>query len=130
MGASTGFRSSLVITMAGAQLGIQQLLNAEQDAQLIVNQAREAKGQMIKKARDEALQEVEQYRKAKQDEFARLVQEQTSTTDDNSAQLAQTTDAEIQVILGQANAKGEDVISLLLKAVQDVCVDVDDGSRI
>ncbi|XP_022767351.1 V-type proton ATPase subunit G-like isoform X2 [Durio zibethinus] len=57
------------------QGGIQQLLAAEQEAQHIVNAARNAKMARLKQAKEEAEKEIAEYRAQVEKEFQRKVAE-------------------------------------------------------
>ncbi|EPS43202.1 hypothetical protein H072_2813 [Dactylellina haptotyla CBS 200.50] len=54
---------------------IQTLLNAEQEAQKIVQKARAYRVQRVKDARSEAQKEIEEYRQKKEEEFQRFESE-------------------------------------------------------
>ncbi|KAK6597991.1 vacuolar ATPase [Botrytis cinerea] len=58
--------------------GIQTLLDAERDAQKIVQKAREYRTKRVKEARDEAKKEIDAYRQEKEDEFKKFEAEHTS----------------------------------------------------
>ncbi|KAB8290768.1 hypothetical protein EYC80_008405 [Monilinia laxa] len=100
--------------------GIQTLLDAERDAQKIVQRAREYRTKRVKEARDEAKKEIDAYRKEKEDEFKKFEAEHTSGN--KKAEEDANEDAEIKLNeIEEAGKKGGDqVISDLLKAVFDV----------
>ncbi|KAK6602881.1 V-type ATPase [Botrytis cinerea] len=103
--------------------GIQTLLDAERDAQKIVQKgelAREYRTKRVKEARDEAKKEIDAYRQEKEDEFKKFEAEHTSGN--KKAEEDANKDSENQLKeIKEAGKKGESqVISDLLKAVFDV----------
>ncbi|KAI7303488.1 hypothetical protein KC315_g15639, partial [Hortaea werneckii] len=58
--------------------GIQTLLDAEREAQKIVQKAREYRTKRVKDARSEAQKEIEDYRKQKDEEFQKFEKEHSS----------------------------------------------------
>ncbi|RDW62606.1 V-type proton ATPase subunit G [Coleophoma crateriformis] len=100
--------------------GIQTLLDAERDAQKIVQRAREYRTKRVKEARDEAKKEIEEYKKQKDDEFKKFESEHTSGN--KKAEEDANKDAENQIKdIKAAGKKGQDkVVKDLLKAVFDV----------
>ncbi|KAI3875325.1 hypothetical protein MKW92_013804 [Papaver armeniacum] len=59
--------------------GIQQLLAAEQEAQHIVNKARNLKTSRLKQAKEEAEREIAQYRAQVEADFQRKLEEVSKT---------------------------------------------------
>ncbi|OQV05929.1 hypothetical protein CLAIMM_10581 isoform 3 [Cladophialophora immunda] len=55
--------------------GIQTLLDAEKEAQKIVQKAREYRTKRVKDAKTEAQKEIEEYRKKKEEEFKKFESE-------------------------------------------------------
>ncbi|KAL3422562.1 vacuolar ATPase [Phlyctema vagabunda] len=100
--------------------GIQTLLDAERDAQKIVQKAREYRTKRVKEARDEAKKEVDAYKNQKEEEFKKFESEHTSGN--KKAEDDASKDAENQIkTIKEAGKKGQDkVVSDLLKAVFDV----------
>ncbi|CAA6671975.1 unnamed protein product [Spirodela intermedia] len=78
------------------QGGIQQLLAAEQEAQHIVNAARNAKLARLKQAKDEAEKEIAEYRAQVEAEFQKKVLESSGDSGSNVKRLAVETDAKIE----------------------------------
>ncbi|KAG9822514.1 hypothetical protein KCU86_g16581, partial [Aureobasidium melanogenum] len=58
--------------------GIQTLLDAEREAQKIVQQAREYRTKRVKDARSEAQKEIDEYRNKKEEEFKQFSTQHTS----------------------------------------------------
>jgi V-type H+-transporting ATPase subunit G len=100
--------------------GIQTLLDAEREAQKIVQKAREYRTKRVKEARDEAKKEIEAYKKQKDDEFKRFEFEHTSgnkKAEEDANKDAETKMKEIK----EAGKKGQNqIVESLLKAVFDV----------
>jgi len=100
--------------------GIQTLLDAEREAQKIVQRAREYRTKRVKEARDEAKKEIDAYRKEKDDEFKKFESEHTS----GNAKAEQDANVEAETKMKEITAagkKGQDkVVKDLLKAVFDV----------
>ncbi|TGO88918.1 hypothetical protein BPOR_0134g00050 [Botrytis porri] len=85
--------------------GIQTLLDAERDAQKIVQKAREYRTKRVKEARDEAKKEIDAYRKEKEDEFKKFEAEHTSGN--KKAEEDANKDAEIKLKeIKEAGKKG------------------------
>ncbi|KAJ4720802.1 V-type proton ATPase subunit G [Melia azedarach] len=102
------------------QNGIQLLLAAEQDAQQIVNTARNAKMARLKQAKEEAEREVAQFRAQVEAYFQRKVAESTGDSGSNVKRLEIETDAKIQHLKMEAARISHDVMQLLLKHVTTV----------
>lgn len=100
--------------------GIQTLLDAEREAQKIVQRAREYRTKRVKEARDEAKKEIDAYKKQKDDEFKKFEAEHTSGN--KKAEEDANKDAEVQMKgIKEGGKKGQDkVLADLLKAVIDV----------
>ncbi|KAL2071247.1 hypothetical protein VTL71DRAFT_12482 [Oculimacula yallundae] len=100
--------------------GIQTLLDAEREAQKIVQRAREYRTKRVKEARDEAKKEIDAYKKSKDDEFKKFESEHTSGN--KKAEEDANKDAETKIKeIKTAGKKGQDaVVKDLLNAVFDV----------
>ncbi|KAE9375519.1 V-type proton ATPase-like protein subunit G [Stipitochalara longipes BDJ] len=98
--------------------GIQTLLDAEREAQKIVQ--REYRTKRVKEARDEAKKEIEAYRKSKDEEFKKFEAEHTSgnkKAEEDANKDAETKMKEIK----EAGKTGQDqVVKDLLKAVFEI----------
>nr|AEQ39051.1 putative vacuolar ATP synthase subunit G1 [Wolffia arrhiza] len=99
------------------QGGIQQLLAAEQEAQHIVNAARNAKLARLKQAKDEAEKEVAEYRAQVEAEFQKKVLESSGDSGSNVKRLAVETDTKIQQLRAQADNISHDVVQMLIHNV-------------
>ncbi|KAI1006783.1 hypothetical protein K3495_g1435 [Podosphaera aphanis] len=97
--------------------GIQTLLDAEREAQKIVQKDRTKR---VKEARDKAKSEIDAYKTEKDNEFRRFEAEQTSGN--KKAEEDASKEAEIKIAeIRQAGQVGQDeVIQNLLNAVVDV----------
>ncbi|XP_010534284.1 PREDICTED: V-type proton ATPase subunit G 1-like isoform X2 [Tarenaya hassleriana] len=99
------------------QNGIQLLLAAEQEAQQIVNAARNAKMGRLKQAKDEAEKEIAEFHANVEAEFQRKVAETSGDSGANVKRLEQETDSKIEQLKTQASDISHDVVQMLLKHV-------------
>ncbi|KAI9900097.1 hypothetical protein N3K66_004359 [Trichothecium roseum] len=97
--------------------GIQTLLDAERDASKIVQKAREFRTKRVREARDEAKQEIADYKAAKEDEFKKFEAEHSQGN--QQAEDEANKEAEQQIItIKEAGKKSQaNVIKGLLSAV-------------
>ncbi|KAJ4820948.1 V-type proton ATPase subunit G [Rhynchospora pubera] len=102
------------------QSGIQQLLAAEQEAQQIVNAARNAKMARLRQAKEEAEREITAYRAQMEAEFQKKVAESSGDSGANVKRLEQETEEKIANLKQQAAAISPDVVSMLLRHVTSV----------
>ncbi|XP_010245828.1 PREDICTED: V-type proton ATPase subunit G 1-like [Nelumbo nucifera] len=99
------------------QGGIQLLLAAEQEAQCIVNAARNAKMGRLKQAKDEADKEITEYRGHMEAEFQKKVAETSGDSGANVKRLEKETQAKIQHLKSEATRISQDVVHMLLRHV-------------
>jgi len=97
--------------------GIQTLLDAERDAQKIVQQAREYRTKRVKDARNEAQKEIEEYRKEKEDEYQKFEKEHSSGNQKAEEDAKKDTDLKVKEINELGNKKGAEVVNQLITAV-------------
>ncbi|KAI3705543.1 hypothetical protein L1987_75782 [Smallanthus sonchifolius] len=102
------------------QNGIQSLLAAEQEAQQIVNAARNAKLARLKQAKEEAEREVAEFRAQMEADFQRKLTETSGDSGANVKRLEKETDAKIQHLKTEAERISSDVVEMLLKHVTTV----------
>ncbi|KAM7499141.1 hypothetical protein LguiA_023555 [Lonicera macranthoides] len=102
------------------QNGIQLLLTAEQEAQHIVNAARNAKMARLKQAKEEAEKEVAAFRAQMESEFQRKVAESSGDSGANVKRLEKETEAKIDHLKTEASRISHDVVQMLLKHVTTV----------
>ncbi|CAG8958217.1 hypothetical protein HYFRA_00000571 [Hymenoscyphus fraxineus] len=100
--------------------GIQTLLDAERDAQKIVQTAREYRTKRVKEARDEAKKEIDSYKKSKDDEFKSFEAEHTSGNKKAEEEASKDAESKIKEIQAAGKKGQEQVVTDLLKAVFDV----------
>jgi len=97
--------------------GIQTLLEAEKDAAKVVQEARQYRVKRLKDARTEADEEIEAYRKAKEQEFSAFQSSHAGSTQDAQSVI----DKDMEVKLGQItdayNTHKDDVLKKLLDRV-------------
>ncbi|XP_057438333.1 V-type proton ATPase subunit G1-like [Lotus japonicus] len=102
------------------QGGIQQLLAAEQEAQRIVNAAKNEKLARLKQAKEEAEKDIAEYRAHLEHEFQKKVSASSGDSGANVKRLEQETDAKIQHLKTEAGRISQDVVAMLLKYVTTV----------
>ncbi|KAK9064103.1 hypothetical protein SSX86_017975 [Deinandra increscens subsp. villosa] len=100
--------------------GIQLLLTAEQEAQQIVNAARNAKLARLKQAKEEAEKEVAEFRAQMEADFQRKLAESSGDSGANVKRLEKETEAKIQHLKTEADRISHDVVDMLLKVVTSV----------
>ncbi|XP_019443070.1 PREDICTED: V-type proton ATPase subunit G-like isoform X2 [Lupinus angustifolius] len=102
------------------QGGIQQLLAAEQEAQRIVNAAKNEKLARLKQAKEEAEKEIAEYRAQLEREFQKKVIQSSGDSGANVKRLEQETDTKIAHLKIEAERISNDVVAMLLKYVTTV----------
>ncbi|KAJ9175545.1 hypothetical protein P3X46_014091 [Hevea brasiliensis] len=102
------------------QNGIQLLLAAEQEAQHIVNAARNSKMARLKQAKEEAEKDIAEFRAHMEAEFQRKVAESSGDSGANVKRLEQETEAKIHHLEIEAARISHDVVHMLLKHVTTV----------
>ncbi|KAI3520139.1 hypothetical protein L1887_09364 [Cichorium endivia] len=102
------------------QNGIQLLLTAEQEAQQIVNAARNAKLARLKQAKEEAEREVAEFRAQMEADYQRKLTESSGDSGANVKRLEKETDEKIQHLKTEADKISLDVVEMLLKHVTSV----------
>ncbi|CAK8571585.1 unnamed protein product [Lathyrus sativus] len=102
------------------QGGIQQLLAAEQEAQRIVNAAKNEKSARLKQAKEEAEKEIAEYRAKLESEFQKKVSDTSGDSGANVKRLDQETEEKIHHLKEEAARISEDVVAMLLKCVTTV----------
>ncbi|KAI9835247.1 MAG: hypothetical protein M1838_005331 [Thelocarpon superellum] len=106
--------------------GIQTLLDAEREAQKIVQKAREYRTKRVKEARSEAQSEIDAHRKQTEEEFKKFEAEHSSGNKKAEEEADAEADATIKEIGEIGKKKGGQVVDDLLKAVMDVTPQVPD----
>ncbi|EOD50076.1 putative triacylglycerol lipase protein [Neofusicoccum parvum UCRNP2] len=96
--------------------GIQTLLDAEREAQKIVQKDRTKR---VKDARSEAQKEIEEYRQKKEEEFKAFEKEHSSGNKKAEEEADKATDVKLKEIKEIGKKSGNKVIEDLLKAVTD-----------
>ncbi|KAH7138642.1 vacuolar ATPase [Dendryphion nanum] len=97
--------------------GIQTLLDAERDAQKIVQKAREYRTKRVKDARSEAQKEIEEYRQQKEEEFQKFEKEHSSGNKKAEEDANKETDVKVKEIQELGKKSGSKVVDQLLTAV-------------
>ncbi|GKB19743.1 V-type proton ATPase subunit G 1-like protein [Tanacetum coccineum] len=102
------------------QSGIQSLLAAEQEAQQIVNAARNAKLARLKQAKDEAEREVAEFRAQMEADYQRKLTESSGDSGANVKRLEKETNEKIQHLKTEAGRISHDVVGMLLNHITSV----------
>eukprot|EP00887_Chlorella_sp_A99_P007589 scaffold28.g7589.t1 len=102
------------------QDGIQRLLAAEQEAQAIVQKARQAKAARLKQAKDEAEREIVAYKAEREAEFKHKVATDSSSSQENVVRLADESARAVGAINKSIQARKADVLGMLLGHVTAV----------
>ncbi|TIA87709.1 hypothetical protein E3P99_03015, partial [Wallemia hederae] len=97
--------------------GIQTLLEAERDAALIVQQARDYRTTKLKQARVDAQKQVDDIKKAKEDEFKQMQEKSTDTQSTHKKQVEQETETSLKQLNDQFGSKKQVVVDKLLDRV-------------
>ncbi|KAL6171321.1 H(+)-transporting V1 sector ATPase subunit G [Exserohilum turcicum] len=97
--------------------GIQTLLDAEREAQKIVQQAREYRTKRVKDARNEAQKEIDDYRNEKDAEYQKFEKEHSSGNQKAEEDAKKETDAKIHEIEEIGKNSGSKVVDQLIEAV-------------
>ncbi|KAK7520514.1 vacuolar ATPase [Phyllosticta citriasiana] len=101
--------------------GIQTLLDAEREAQKIVQKANVSQPESrVKDARSEAQKEVEEYKKQKEEEFKKFESEHSSGNQKAEEEANKETEAKLKDIKDIGSKSGSKVVEQLLAAVTDV----------
>ncbi|KAH9623019.1 hypothetical protein KSS87_007497 [Heliosperma pusillum] len=104
----------------GSQNGIQLLLAAEQEAQHIVNAAKNAKMARLRQAKEEAERDIADFRAQMEADFQRRLAESSGDSGANVKRLEQETDAKIEQLKSQASNISPQIVQMLLKYVTTV----------
>jgi len=97
--------------------GIQTLLEAEKDAAKVVQEARQYRVKRLKDARTEADGEIEEYRKAKDQEFSAFQSSHVGSTQDAQSVIDKDTEQKLGQITDAYNTHKDDVLGKLLDRV-------------
>ncbi|KAL3469443.1 H+-ATPase G subunit-domain-containing protein [Aspergillus californicus] len=100
--------------------GIQTLLDAEREAQKIVQQSREYRTKRIRDAKSEAQKEIEEYRKQKEEEFKKFEAEHSSGYKKAEDDATKEAEVKIEEIKKAGKDKGPQVVEKLINALVDV----------
>ncbi|KAI4756095.1 hypothetical protein E4T52_11787 [Aureobasidium sp. EXF-3400] len=113
--------------------GIQTLLDAEREAQKIVQQGKSYhlacplhRTKRVKDARSEAQKEIDEYRNKKEEEFKQFSTQHTSGNEQAEKDASKDTDEKLKEIKSIGDKEGSTVVDNLLRAVTDVKPQVPD----
>jgi len=97
--------------------GIQTLLEAEKDAAKIVQQARQYRVQRLKDARTQATKEIEEYKRAREQQFKAFESSRAGSTSNAQSAVDKDTEVKLQVITESYNENKDQVVKKLLDRV-------------
>merc|ERR1711997_486632 len=109
----------------GSKSGIQQLMEAEKKAAMIVAEARKERTERLKSARNEAMKEIDTFRAQKQKELDEMQQKMAAVNTSHS-ELQQETQQKIQDLSQMFKENVADSIQILLAKVGEVAISVPD----
>merc|ERR1712107_823811 len=109
--------------MASGTGSIQRLLKAESEANAKVASARQNKQNLLKKARDDAELEVQNYKQKKEQEFQDYKRNHEADTVSYERQLAQQTNQSVAKTNQEVAVSKEKVIDLILRTISEVHVE-------
>ncbi|KAI4181346.1 MAG: hypothetical protein L6R41_006679 [Letrouitia leprolyta] len=101
-------------------------MQAEREAQKIVQKAREYRSKRVKEARSEAQKEIEDYRKQKEEEFQKFEKEHTSGNKKAEEDASKDAEEQVNGIKVSGDKSGQQVVDDLLRVVMDVRAEVPD----
>ncbi|KAF2758823.1 V-type ATPase [Pseudovirgaria hyperparasitica] len=104
---------------AQQSVGIQTLLDAEREAQKIVQKAREYRTKRVKDARSEAQKEIDEYKNQKEEEFKKFEKEHSSGNEKAEEDAKKDTDGKVKEIEAIGKKSGGSVVDQLLKCVTE-----------
>ncbi|XP_061988432.1 V-type proton ATPase subunit G-like [Rosa rugosa] len=102
------------------QGGIQMLLTAEQEAQHIVNSARNSKMARLRQAKEEAEREVQQYRINMEAEYQNKLSETSGSSGSNVKRLEEETETKIKSLKESASKVQSDIVGMVMKYITNV----------
>ncbi|KAL6184365.1 PREDICTED: V-type proton ATPase subunit G1-like [Fragaria vesca subsp. vesca] len=102
------------------QGGIQMLLTAEQEAQHIVNSARNSKMVRLRQAKEEADREVQQYRTNMEADYQNKLSETSGSSGSNVKRLEEETDTKIKSLKESAAKVQSDIVGMVMKYITNV----------
>ncbi|KAJ5621963.1 V-type proton ATPase subunit G [Penicillium herquei] len=100
--------------------GIQTLLDAEREAQKIVQQAREYRTKRIREAKAEAQKEIEEYRSSKEEEYKKFEAEHSSGFKKAEEDANKEAEEKLKEIQSAGQKQGDKVVEDLIQATTDV----------
>ncbi|KAK9474843.1 H+-ATPase G subunit-domain-containing protein [Dipodascopsis tothii] len=102
---------------AQSSAGIQTLLEAEKEAQAIVNKAKTYRVSKMQEARSQATKEIEAYKAAKEAEFKKFESEHSVSNSKAEEEANAAVQSDLVAIKEAAATKSEGVVKSLLDAV-------------
>ncbi|CAM6082947.1 unnamed protein product [Calypogeia fissa] len=102
--------------------GIPLLLAAEEDAQHIVGNARAAKTQRLRQAKDEAERDIAAYRRERNSDFYKNQEVSSGSVDSTVKRLEKDTDNKIQALKEEAMKVKDSVSNILMHYVTTVSI--------
>ncbi|KAL9270760.1 V-type proton ATPase subunit G-like protein [Drosera capensis] len=112
--------SSTAMDSIKGQESIQVLLTAEQEAQKIIGDAKNMKMQRLRQAKEEAEEEIAQYRAHLEEKHQRKISESSGSSGSNVRRLEEETNIKIQSLKDSASRVSPQIVALLNKYVTTV----------
>ncbi|KAH8923652.1 V-type ATPase [Atractiella rhizophila] len=100
--------------------GIQTLLSAEKEAQIIVSKAREYRVQRLKDARSQAAKDIEEYKTSKDREFEKFSNEHTGGSSEAEKLVNHQTEKELSELQSAFERNKGNVVEMLLERLMTV----------
>jgi len=97
--------------------GIQTLLEAEKEAAKVVQEARQYRVQRLKDARSEAQKEIDEYRRSKDAEFAKIEEKTRGSTASAQTEVDRETETKLLTVKEAFNKNKDAVVKKLLDRV-------------
>ncbi|OQE26887.1 hypothetical protein PENFLA_c006G04451 [Penicillium flavigenum] len=113
-------KRSIASMSAQNSAGIQTLLDAEREAQKIVQKAREYRTQRIRDAKSEAQKEIEEYKNQKEEEYKKFEGEHSSGYKVSEAEADKEAEVKLQEIKDAGKKQGDKVVADLIRVTTDV----------
>lgn len=96
--------------------GIQSLLKTEKEAAEIVNEARKYRTGRLKTAKQDAQQEIENYKKQKEEELQKFEKDHEGINEQINKEADAEIEKELKTLKEQFEKKKSDVVKLLVEA--------------
>eukprot|EP00049_Salpingoeca_infusionum_P017234 m.352216 g.352216 ORF g.352216 m.352216 type:complete len:119 (-) comp16466_c0_seq1:2676-3032(-) len=111
--------------MAGVQsAGVKRLMEAEKEANALIQQARSAKSQRMKEAKVKAEKAVEQFKLDEEARFQQLLQQNQGSGDTDTKAINDDMETRLKDMEQRVAANSDEVVASLLESVKKVDISV------